>query len=464
MEKWLAHIISDGTLVDNQVYQFNSGVCHNHRFGKITIAETGRRTHHDHYNDEVFRKLFHKQAHLNDIQKKAEVILFKDAEYEHNTDAPYYNLSGLSYHNFTLQTGNLIGFIKLDEYCIRIGSRFGDDFLKYLIADTHGFLEIKNMGAYAHENSFDWILYYLWQIKLKKAFRLGIPKTYQSREDISNKPKGQIDTLHYELFGHLGKYKSKFREQSYLSDSNILIALTFKHEKLFKHCHSEMNGIRNAFITATEGKKLQRKQLISVKHFSNPYFKDYNEVIDLSKRILFSEGLSIASDSESSAFLFDVSMLFEYFIRKLLTRNGFVLRSKFSERLKIPTGVEAYRRKLEPDIVIEHENNLSIFDVKYKNFDNVRQGVEREDLFQIHTYLGQYGNSNPIKACGFIYPKKGKENNVIKQNMKIMGKDVDFYVFLLAVPGIEEQNFISKFRDNCNDFVSQFTRELTTNN
>ena len=52
-------------------------------------------------------------------------------------------------------------------------------------------------------------------------------------------------------------------------------------------------------------------------HFTNPFYKEYNDVIDLSKLILRDELSDFGEKSDSSAFFFDVSMLFEYFVRKL---------------------------------------------------------------------------------------------------------------------------------------------------
>lgn len=460
MKKWLAHILSNGTLVDNQVYFAKNGKVSNPRIGEITFNEAGRRTQSYHYNDKVFQALFHKQSELDKIRKQAEVILFNEGEYEHNTEDNLYNLTGLDYRNFKLSTGNLIGFIKIGDYSIRIGSRFGNQFLKYLISDAHGFMEIKNVGGYTKDNSFEWLLYYLWQVKLKKAFRLGIPKTYQSRKQILKKAIGQIDPLHYELYGHLGQYDCNYREQSYVNEANILIAQTFSHEQLFKHCNSEMNGIRNGFITATKGRKLQRKQLLRVQYFKNPYFQEYNEVIDLSKRIIFSEGLSIESESESSAFLFDVSMLFEYFIKKLFIRNGFQVLSKFENNLKIPTGTR--NRKLEPDIVVQTEKGVIVLDVKYKHFDN-REGVKREDLFQMHTYVGQYANDDNVLGFGLIYPASNGNNKVIKEKTKVAGKHMTFYILQLGVPK-DNDGFYKDFQENINEFMLGVKDEFNTKN
>ena len=114
--------------------------------------------------------------------------------------------------------------------------------------------------------------------------------------------------------------------------------------------------------------------------------------------------MSFGEEKDTSAFLFDVSMLFEYFIRKLLIRGGIPLLSK-SERIpEIPTGsFEDYTRRLEPDIVFESNGGFYVFDVKYKTYDH-RYGVKREDLFQLHTYIGQYGNDRPIKGMWIYLP------------------------------------------------------------
>src|SRR5690606_33111960 len=73
------------------------------------------------------------------------LVLFNDSEYEHNTDDTLLRVSGVNVANFTLTTGNLIGFIKQGKYSLKISSRFGDNFLRFIIADADGFLELENL-------------------------------------------------------------------------------------------------------------------------------------------------------------------------------------------------------------------------------------------------------------------------------------------------------------------------------
>ena len=174
------------------------------------------------------------------------------------------------------------------------------------------------------------------------------------------------------------------------------------------------------------------------------------------------------------ALLFDVSMLFEYFVRKLLLRHGISLKGKNAELYRIPTGAlqetsKYSRRKIIPDLVIDVPGGVAIFDVKYKYYDE-RYGVSRDDVFQVHTYVGQYANKSSVRACGLIYPLKeyrwkslfageGKGRVLIKQEMQQGGVDIAFYVAFIVVPE-EGEDFTEKFKAHCSEFIRQFSGEL----
>ena len=118
-------------------------------------------------------------------------------------------------------------------------------------------------------------------------------------------------------------------------------------------------------------------------------------------------------------------------------------------------------RKLEPDLVFESDGGLYVFDVKYKAFD-LQFGVRREDLFQLHTYIGQYGNVAPIKGCGFIYPiseerwaslnleqTQGLISDIIHQQ----GQDIPFHVLFLKIPDNTYLDFNRQMRGQCRMFI-----------
>jgi 5-methylcytosine-specific restriction enzyme subunit McrC len=471
-EKWLYDIIKDNTLVDNQTYQTNNGIFTKHRL-KEPISLLRRQGNQRRYpfNDEeaIWKFLITTNRKINEAlqdNKNTALILFNSKDYEHNTEDKFIDVTGVNYMNFTLKTSNLIGFIKKGEYSLKISSRFGDNFLKQIIADADGFLELENHGGSNGAKGYEWLLIYLWKIKLKKAYRLGMPKNYVSKTERLNKVRGQIDPISYFINGHEGKYNCKYREHSYDNPTTRIIAEVFKKLKGNEFI-TEINSIKNAFLIATNGCNSKRTDLYNTPHFSNPFYNDYNDVIDLSKLILRDKLADFGENSDTSAFFFDISMLFEYFIRKQLIRNGIKMENKFEKRLQIPTGISTYKRKLIPDIVMNYNESIHVFDVKYKAFD-FRYGVNREDLFQLHTYIGQYGNEKKIKSCGFIYPimqseydsNKLFQNGFLEEKLNIMGIEISFYVLFFKIPNNIEEDYQTKFQKNTNLFFEEIISKV----
>lgn len=462
MSSWLFDILKNNTLVDNQTYQVTERVFSNQRLKEsINLASAGRRTQAKHKDDLIWDFLFNTSSHLKQfLSKDNPVVLFNTKEYENNTDDDFIEVHGRNIDNFTLKTGNLIGYVKTGDYALKISSRFGDPFLKQIISDADGFIEIEELGGTSKESSYEWLLIYLWKIKLKKAFRLGLPKQYIKKTERINKVKGVIDPLDYFL-SRDGKYLCSYREHSYNNLAVQLIARVFyqygEHQFL-----SDLNVLKNAFVTASNGTKTKLKELEKTQHFANPFYSDYDDVIDISKMLIKNMSADFGGLKNSSAFFFDVSMLFEYFIRKLLLRNHFDLQSKLENPLKIPTGsLGGYTRKLEPDIIIEGDKGLFVFDVKYKYFDSTF-GVKREDVFQLHTYVGQHGNNKNISGCGFIYPiseSKARKHNIsgmIKQTMEIMGNSLPFYIVFFIVPDEKATDYNASFTKQKSEFIRLF--------
>lgn len=454
-KEWLSHIVSNGSLRDNQVYAVSKGSFTN------LISDTST----DIYSAPIKKRASYQKNELVwGFLKKAEEILegkksdaftFRHHEYEHNSEDPLITVKGFEWSSGTIQTGNVVGSINQGDLGLKVTSRFGDEFLKYIISDADGFLEIKDFGRTNNNGSIHWLLIFLWKIKLKKAFRLGLPKVYETRNERLHKVKGNIDVVDFYINGQTGRYKSTFREHTYLTHAGLLINETIRSNRV-KAFVSDIKPIVSSFNIACRGQKITRSDMFRVKPFKNPFYSDYNEVIELSKRILLNEGMSIGDAKDSRAFLFDVSMLFEYFIKKLLIRNGKRVISKFSDEKTIQTGVDSYERKLQPDLLIEENDGLAVFDVKYKRFDE-RYGVKREDLFQIHTYVGQHGNNDQeIKRCGFIYPSE-IEREPIKQKMNIMRKSIPFEIYFLHVPRLEGKAFFESFKGSCIKLISQFS-------
>ena len=471
---WLSDIIKNGTLVDNQSYFVNQGILNNRHLEKsITLSNNSHRQRTYPHNDES--AIWH---FLNSVSRDIEktltdniadaLILFNDEDYEHNTDGGFIGVTGTDARNFNLNTGNLIGFVKRGDYSLKISSRFGDAFLQYIIADADGFLELENIGGETHADGYKWLLAYLWNIKFKRAFRLGLPKTYITKNDRICRVRGTIDAIDYFRNSTSGKYLCAYLEHSYDSAATLLFIKAYEAVEHYSFCQRTRN-VYNAFLTANQGVKRSRKEILRTPYFTNPFYNDYNVLIELSKKVISQQGSDFDSQNDSSAFFFDISMLFEYFIRKLIKRDGVRLLSKFEQRYEIPAGaLGSYMRKLEPDLVFESDGSLYVFDVKYKAFDP-QFGVKREDLFQLHTYIGQYGNGASIKGCGFVYPLSeerwaalnlDKTQGLISDVIRQQEQDIPFHVLFLKIPDNTSLDFNRLMSEQCNVFIDTIHKRI----
>lgn len=472
--KPLAEILSDGTLVDNTVHTAQSGVLRVGRNGEPVEIRCGNGKWH---NPNHVWPTMQRAAVLNTNASKL-VFRVPEPEYEHNTDDAFITLNGFDPLNFTLTTGNLIGCVKSSGYTLQVSSRFGDEFLKYIIADADGFAELPEYGG-TERGGYEWLLIYLWLVKLKKAFRLGLPKAYTTRLETLRQVRGRLDPLDYFLNHERGRYRCIYREHTYDNDTTRLIARTLQHLDARRGSYAflqESHTLTQIFQIATQGHRSELKELLATEPVRNPYFADYNPVVALSKRILLNELSDFGDKSQTSAFFFDISMLFEYFVRKLLKRAGVALHSKKFPDLTIPSGVLNHRRSLIPDLIFDVDGATYVFDVKYKSFD-FEGGVKREDLFQLHTYLGQVSNSYDVAGCGFIYPiresrwnERGLERTagIRTETITQARRKIPFHIMFLKVPENansscgESTTFRQSFKCSTEHFIKTLLDQIST--
>ncbi len=380
-----------------------------------------------------------------------------DEEFDANTKQKIFELSGYSFDDLTIYTGNIVGSINFQGKQFNINSRFGNKFLEYMIASSSGFLELENLGTINNNVGLgEWLLIYYWKIQLKKAFALGIYKTYQEKKDNISTVRGRIDTQSYIKKSYFdGKTRCTFKEHSYnnIINSTISLALkrVFKKER-YRNIVKDIYEIKNAFDTIEI--KRTNIRLASNHKVLNPFYVKYNEVYRLSLAILNNNFASIGDNSqEFSAFLFDISLLFEHHIRKILQQQ-FKLFEKNKQEFTLPNGV--YENNIYPDIIINHgDRKISIFDVKYKHFTN--NGVSREDKFQLTSYVATHLSKYDIVECGFIYPSNEKQKTT-SQILKVCQKEIPFNIYLYPITN--GNNFIQNQKKNDNEFLSNFMEQL----
>ena len=420
---------------------------------------------------------------------RAKVCIFDSAGYEHNTDDPFVSVIGYP-KDYTLSTGNLVGEVVSNDnkLCVRITSRFGDHFLRYLLMDADGFLPIEGGGVSQSENGADWMLMFAWAAKLRVAFSMGLPKAYVSERERLSYVRGCLDVVEFALNKTPGKYLCDYRRLSYCNLATLLIARVFGilgENRV--DMYPALRTIRQEVIQATEGRKLKDFKLLETKHFTNPLYVRYNPVINLSKCILRRMSGDIGEDIDASSFLFDMSMLFEYYIRKMVSSVFQTIEKDDDSFVSISRGLNDEEQKLKPDLLFEGDRGLYVFDVKYKYFSTIpgKGGVDRNDLYQLHTYVGRYGNDSHIAGCGFIYPVKedrwerdfhfatDKGSAKYSNNIYQHGKQIPFHVVFIKIPsersedpgmGVEKAfcEYMDRLKASENDFL-KLMEEISKN-
>lgn len=422
------------------------------------------------------------------------VHILREDCYSHDTQDPFLSVAVRRGGGFSLSTGNLIGSVsrRMEDGSlagtVTIGSRFGDSFLRYIVSDADGFGSLHNRGgASLSSDGYDWLLGYYWNVKLQHAFRLGMPKCYREKTESLIEIRGNIDVIDYYGYPKRGRARCTYRELSYDNPATELFATVWdvlkRRPSTGVFC-SKTTAIYQAFMQAIGGNGRKHKELLHVAHFNNPFYSDYNELIDLSKAILRNFGSDFSVKEKADAILFDVSMLYEYFLQKLFVRKGLRLVRKEHDYCQIPTCplVGQYSRKIKPDLVFDLGDRVAVFDAKYKYYDK-DYGVSREDVFQLHTYIGQYGNARPISSCGFIYPimesrwrgiRNGadQERVVLSAPLRQQEKSMGFNVAFLVVPDpiiregevrrpFSDDEFRARFQPWADRLVEQLSDELT---
>jgi 5-methylcytosine-specific restriction endonuclease McrBC regulatory subunit McrC len=441
--------------VNNRINDFSSD---------FYVDTSGKRSKENHRKEAIFQYLKDVRSELGKIELSDYSISYLvDKEFDFNQDNFILNIQGESFEDIRITSSNIVGSIHLKGNQLNINSRFGNHFLAYMIASTSGFIELENFGDISEEKGIgEWILLLYWKNKLKHAFSQGIYKTYHKKRENLSTVRGNIDInqlIKKQYFD--GKTMCEFKEHSY--DNNLNKVIYHAIQKVSKSNYSELlfdiYPIKRAFESIPFNSLSYN---FSENTVGNPYYKNYNEVFELSKRILQNNFINVSSkDSQFSAFLFDISLLFEHHIRKVL-KTRFELKPKDLFEFKVPNGMG--ENKLFPDIIIDYGNNeIGVFDVKYKHYVQygASPGVVREDRFQLISYVAYYLNIYKVVRCGIIYPCNDEEyeEKICRihnyQTVNVAKNKIPFNVFFYRV---KEQDFVNQQFEVDKTFTSLFEK------
>lgn len=370
-------------------------------------------------------------------------------------------------------SGNYIGKIFYKDLEIEINSRFGKKFLERMlnfandvfIDDASIYHDVKKQSDIS-----EFILFYIFVQKLEKSFLIGLPKNYQSKKYNNLRFKGNIDIV--EFIKHNIPLKAKIATKSREQIEDVyIINVLYKALQIIENKNpSFLKNIKHIKTYLIQNKsehffiKESLNKAFSSKALKNQNYKNYKELLKYAKMIIESENFSNKNNQKNYGFIINVAELFEIYISKLL-KNNFKEYIIDSPKLEIYKN-SFYKRYIIPDIVLFKDDNYIVFDTKYKKMTmeskskNSTGDLDRNDLFQIHTYIGYYQKIGKVILGGLLYPMEKFEEEKCYSENSIFS---DNYKFI--VDGIYLQNNleISDFIEAEEQFIQRIKKLIQQN-
>ena len=351
----------------------------------------------------------------------------------------------LSLSGDKISTGNIMGFVGINETQLTIRSRFdegnnSDYFMHYMLQRVFSINLFDMKHSTSADSIFDFLIY-LFPYYLKKASAQGLFKKYRRFEHNDANVKGSINiTLHIrQNIPFHGTVAYTTRDHSYDNEITQLVRHTIEYIRLKEagktilSSDSETKNCVSQIVMATPSYSNQKRvQIINqnLRPVRHPYFSEYTALQKLCIQILRHEAIKFGEEKDQVyGVLFDGAWLWEEYLYTILK----------------DLGLKNCYRKLYPDFY--NDTKKIILDAKYKHLDGK---VGREDLYQVVTYM----HCMNYQLGGYLYPADKACQSI---SYKLAGMGGTIKVIPLQIPQTKQNwdDFIKDMKSSENKFISQ---------
>lgn len=338
-------------------------------------------------------------------------------------DTPIFTIEGEN----TLATSNVMGFVGIGNTRLRIFSRFAqedeqDYFLHYMLQRVFAINLFDLQYNSDRTDIFDFLIY-LFPTYLKRAYRQGLYKEYQTHNYNDPHIRGRIDISQHirTNIPFNGNIAYQTREYAYNNEVTQLIRHTIEYIRQHPYAggillnDSDTKDAIKAIEQATPTYNRQERAKVinrNLRPIQHPYYNEYLYLQQLCLQILRHEELKYgSSDSEIYGILFDGAWLWEEYLATVLkgimthyTQKGPKIFKLFNEG----------NRHIVPDYL--NQERCIVADAKYIPLDraNISEGSDREVAVYYKTLVYMYRFNCPL---GFLlYPlKEGNPDGKIEK-------------------------------------------------
>lgn len=319
-----------------------------------------------------------------------------------------------------ITTGNVMGFIGIDNLQIKIKSRFDkgrdDFFLHYMLQKvlSLNLFDLKHNDE--QEDIFDFIMF-MFPYLLKAAMNQGVYREYKNYKRNDSNLKGTIDIGRHiaRNVPFVGNIAYSTREYSHDNNMSELIRHTIEFMKTKRYGQLVLNidreTIENVKIIVEHTpsyNKNERSSIISknLRAKVHPYYTEYRPLQTLCLQILRMEEVKYGESSdEICGILFDGAWLWEEYVNTILSNQGF----RHPENKLHKGGIylfDDHSGIRYPDF---YKDDM-VLDAKYKrlgSYDKVSK-LDRNDVHQVMAYM----TTLKVHRGGFVAPLEQKQSKV----------------------------------------------------
>lgn len=374
----------------------------------------------------------------------------------------------ISLRDDEISTGNIMGFVGVNNTQLDIKSRFANEdgkdyFLHYILQKVFSINLFDIKHTTNQEDVFDFLLY-LFPYFLKKALAQGLFKKYRRYEYNDANIRGPIDVNRHirENIPFRGTVAYSTREHSYDNEVTQLVRHTIEYIRTKEHGaiilnnDPETKGCITQITLATQSYNVRERMKVinqNLRPLRHPYYSSYTDLQNLCMRILRHESIKYGQEEDKVyGILFDGAWLWEEYL-------AIVLKDKFNHYLK-NSGKKFYLfqrnnhniQQIVPDYI--SKDNRIIADAKYIPLNKNTSYYEDSEkataiyyktityMYRFNTTIGYLLYPNPDSNEKTVLKINGESGGeLIKLGLHIPSGCKDFEVFVNAINKTEDSFF-----------------------
>ncbi|WP_312820506.1 McrC family protein [Kaistella carnis] len=345
---------------------------------------------------------------------------------------------------YYIETGQYAGYINYNGFTIYISlsEKYNATVLNHLLTYANNISldsESIRTNYQSQTNELEYLLCFMFLQALEKASILGLPRKYQTVNDRLASVRGKVDFNSFikKDIPFQGKISVQYRDRI---DIQEIIDVLFYALHVVKSKYSSQSlfkgrNIYNELSSKFSKIKPKSDTILKAKNhpvLSNPLFMEFKKVLELAEIIIKELSPDFKNDNKRqiSGNLYNTSELFELYIEKVLklNLNDWTLESQKGIYIY---DTKFYKKKLIPDFILHKNDQYVILDAKFKTMNFSSYDVDREDIYQLHTYAYIYHEK--LILSGLVYPLQNDYYN----NENCISSTLDQFQHNFGIFGIE---------------------------